>query len=134
MKSIKYIFIGLIFLMSSCDSDQYLDLAPENRLTEGSYYTTEDQLIMATNDVYRQLGLLYDAQTIVDQYGELQSDNAYVYMASGSSGAFNFIPTFELRPDLTSWDSYYNSIFICNNIIEILENTTVTMDANLNRV
>ena len=131
MKSIKYIFIGLIFLMSSCDSDQYLDLAPENRLTEGSYYTTEDQLIMATNDVYRQLGLLYDAQTIVDQYGELQSDNAYVYMASGGSGAFNFIPTFELRPDLTGWDSYYNSIFICNNIIEILENTTVTMDANL---
>lgn len=131
MKSLKYFFIGLIFLVSACETNKYLDLYPENSLSEGVFYKNEDQLVMATNDVYRQLSLLYDAQTIVDYYGELQSDNAYIYMSSGSAGAYNFIPNFELRPDLISWDSYYNGIFICNNIIEILENTTVAIEPDL---
>ncbi len=131
MKSIKYFFISLLFLANACDTDKYLDLYPENSLTEGTFYETEEQLVMATNDVYRQLGLLYDAQTIVDYYGELQSDNAYIFSSSGSSGAYNFIPNFELRPDLLDWDVYYNSIYVCNNIIEILENTTVEIDENL---
>lgn len=131
IKSIKYIIVGLIIFMSSCSTDQYLDLAPENRLTEGDYYTTEYQLVMATNDVYRQLGLLYDTETIVDRYGELQSDNAYILMSSGSAGAHSFIPRFELRSDLTEWDSYYNGIFICNNIIGILENTEVSIAPEL---
>lgn len=52
-------------------------------------------------------------------------------MSSGSGAAFNFIPNFELRPDLTGWDSEYNSIFICNNIINKLENTSVSIDSNL---
>lgn len=131
MKFLKYICIASVFLFFSCDPDKNLNLAPENRLTEGSFYTTANQLVSATNDVYRQLGLLYDAQTIVDQYGELQSDNAYIFRSSGGSGAYNFIPSFELRSDLMNWDVYYNSIYICNNIIEILKSTSVSIDESL---
>lgn len=117
--------------MSSCSSDTYLDLSPENSITEGNFYETVDQLIMATNDVYRQLSWLYDSTTIPAFYGELQSDNAYVYMTSGGGGSHNFIPSFNLNSGHLSWDGYYNSVFICNNIIEILENTEVSIAADL---
>lgn len=131
MKAIKNFSILVSLLtLGSCDVDRYLDIYPENTITEGNFYTSEAQLQQALNDVYRQLGRAYDARSLADYYGELASDNTQILSSSGGDGAHNYIINFTLRPDKMNWDDAYNGIFVCNNIIEILEATTIITDSD----
>src|SRR3989304_1402060 len=56
MKNIKYIFIIVMLstVISSCKED-YVDLANPNRNTAGSFWSTQDDAIHATNAIYQTL-------------------------------------------------------------------------------
>ena len=71
--------------MLACTATKELDLYPKTEITEGNFYQTQDQLILAVNDVYRQMGRIYDAGGIADIYGELRSDNTYIEFTGGST-------------------------------------------------
>ncbi|WP_254412626.1 RagB/SusD family nutrient uptake outer membrane protein [Dyadobacter diqingensis] len=130
MKNIKrYLAISLTILLTSC-SENLLDLYPETRLTDGSFYKTEAQFIQATNDVYRQLGRIYDAGGIPDLYGELFSDNVYIEFTSGANAFPEEINKHKILPDngklKLAWETAYNGLYITNNVLAQLEKTEVT--------
>ena len=114
--------------MIAC-SDEKLDLYPKTEITEGNFYQTEDQLILAVNDVYRQMGRIYDAGGIADIYGELRSDNTYIEFTGGSTTFAEEISGFWISTNngkvSNTWETCYNAIFICNNAIDQLEKTEV---------
>jgi hypothetical protein len=130
MKNInRYLAISFTLLLASC-SESLLDLYPETRLTDGSFYKTETQFVQATNDVYRQLGRIYDAGGIPDLYGELFSDNVYIQFTSGANAFPEEINKHKILPDngklKLAWETAYNGLYIANNVLLQLEKTDVT--------
>ena len=138
MKPKKIQIIALLFLFfTSCDED-HLNLSPLTNLSEGNFYNTQEELQQAVDDVYRQLGLLYNGGSLVDLYGELYSDNTeIVYQTTGAVSAFGSedIDSYTIRsanPQIeNAWDNTYNSIFITNNVIYRVENTNLDINVNL---
>jgi len=132
MKSIKYLLIvPFLFLSISCDEEK-LDLYPLTELTEGTYYKNLQEIESAADDVYRQIGRLYDSRGIPSIYGMLYSDDGEVVAQLSGTPVFQPIDRHEITADNpiieNAWDDAYNAIFICNNIIEQLEITEVEMD------
>lgn len=127
----KYRAISLITiaLLGGCDSSR-LDLYPETNLTGGSFYTSEQDLVLASNDIYRQLTRFFDAGGVPDLYGELFSDNVYIEFTTGAHSFAEDINTHQINSNNgfleTAWNTAYNAIYITNNVIEKLDNTTVT--------
>lgn len=136
MKNIKQILIYILLLSTFSCSEDALDLYPKTEITEGNFYQTEDQLILAVNDVYRQMGRIYNAQGIADIYGELRSDNTYIEFTGGSTTFAEEISDFWVRTNNgiieNAWETCYNAVYICNNAIDRLEKTEVEFrDPNL---
>ncbi|MEQ9443230.1 MAG: RagB/SusD family nutrient uptake outer membrane protein [Cyclobacteriaceae bacterium] len=129
MKNIKQLLSYTLLLGLFACSDEELDLYPKTEITEGNFYQTEDQLILAVNDVYRQMGNIYDAGGIADLYGELRSDNTYIEFTGGSTTFAEEISGFWIATNngkiATAWETCYNAVFICNNAIARLEATEV---------
>lgn len=134
MKSIKYIWIIPLFLMVNSCEDK-LDLYPLTTLSEGTFYKDLPQLKAASDDVYRQMGRLYDAFSIPSLYGILFSDNGAVIAQLAGTPIDEPIDRHEIFSDnprvKTAWDVAYNAIYICNNILYQLEVTTVEIDEAL---
>src|SRR5690554_1456561 len=134
-QSIKYFLFIFTLGCFSC-SEEELDLYPKTRITEGNFYQNEEQLVLAANDIYRNLGRIYNAQGIADLYGELRSDNTYIEFTAGSTTFPEEITDFYIRTNngliQNAWETGYNAIFICNNAIYHLENAEVEFnDPNL---
>ncbi len=136
MRSIKYAFIiTSLFIISSCDEDKYLDIYPLTSITEGNFYQNETELRQALNDVYRQLGRIYNASGIVDFYGEMSSDNTDMIFIAGTAFDYGHINdhsilTYNARI-LSAWNTCYNAIFICNKVIHEIENTNVEISQSI---
>lgn len=129
MKKIINCFLYILLLGTISCSEDELDLYPKTQITEGNFYETEDQLILAVNDIYRQLGRIYNAGGMADLYGELRSDNTYIEFTGGSTTFSEEISDFYIRTNNglieNAWETGYNAVFICNNAIYQLENTEV---------
>jgi starch-binding outer membrane protein, SusD/RagB family len=134
MKSIIYPIVVLLLILSSCDADKYLDIYPLTSITEGNFYGSQLELEQALNDLYRQMGLIYNANGVVDYYGELSSDNTDIIFA-GTGAVYEQINDHRINTDnpqiLNIWNNSYSAIFISNKFLDELENTTVEMDVNL---
>ena len=137
MKPIKYLLIvTLVALVSGCGEDQHLNLSPLTELSEGTFYNNQQELEQAVNDVYRQLSdRLAAAHSVADLYGELYSDNTSFVFQTGGDPVDEAISGYILRANnsrlLSAWNSTYNAIYICNNVIEQVENTPLDIDADL---
>ncbi len=136
MKSIKYILIvALLLELGACNEDKYLNLYPLTQISEGNFYNNQLELQQAVDDVYRQLGLLADAQNVADLYGELFSDNTYIAFQLGGTPVDDPISRHEIRSSnariLDAWENSYNSIYICNNILFQIEKTDVKVEESL---
>ncbi len=129
MKTIHKIFAFVLLLSIYACSEENLDLYPKTAITEGNFYQTEDQFILAVNDVYRQMVRTYTAGGIADIYGELRSDNTYIEFIGGANNSAERISGFNLATNdddtENAWENAYNSIFICNDVLNRLENTSV---------
>ncbi|SFN90073.1 RagB/SusD family nutrient uptake outer membrane protein [Salegentibacter flavus] len=129
MKLNKYLLIvPFILFLSSCDEDR-LDLYPLTTLSEGTFYQDLSQIESAVDDVYRQIGRLYDSRSIPSLYGILYSDNGEVVAQLAGTPVYQPIDNHEITADNPlieeAWDVAYNAIFITNNLIEQLETTEV---------
>jgi starch-binding outer membrane protein, SusD/RagB family len=49
------VFIGAVLLSAVSCRKQYLDLLPEDQLTEASYFTTPEQFKYAANNFYNKM-------------------------------------------------------------------------------
>lgn len=136
MKTIRiFTIIALTVLYSSCDSDKYLDLYPKTTITEGNFYKTLEQLKQAHDNIYFQLGRMYEAGSVPCVYGELLSDNTHIPYQLGGTPVDEWISNFLLQPEnprfQEMWDNSYNSLYIINTVIHHLEITQVEMAESL---
>lgn len=137
MKLIKYLLINitLIFLLSGCDLQKDLELYPETNLTQGIFYANETQIKAAVNDIYRQMGRLYDAYSIPSLYGNLFSDDGAVIAQLAGTPVDQPIDRHEIRSENSRiqdmWNVTYNVIFNTNNLIHQLEITKIEIDPSL---
>jgi len=127
----RYIILLIIVIIFSCDSN--LDLYPLANPSEAAFYKTESEIDLAFNEVYRQLGIHYDAGGIMDLYGEQYSDNTEIIAVAGTSGAYIEIDRMDVQANnsliLKAWDQAYSCIFICNNIIDVLNTSKVEINS-----
>ena len=93
MKAMKLLFapamLLALLLQTGCKKD-YLDLTPNNTITDENYYRTQDDAIKATNAVYSPLQGLYNGAAW--QILDIMSDNA----DKGGGGANDAQEVFEL--------------------------------------
>lgn len=134
MKMKRYMMVIPLFLMMGSCEDK-LDLYPLTTLSEGTFYKDLPQLRAASDDVYRQMGRLYDAFSIPSLYGTLYSDNGAVIAQLAGTPIDEPIDRHEIFSDNPrieeAWDVAYNTIYICNNIIYQLQITEVEIDEGL---
>ncbi|MEX2568072.1 MAG: RagB/SusD family nutrient uptake outer membrane protein, partial [Cyclobacteriaceae bacterium] len=133
---IASIFVMLVSVaMLSCDEDKFLDVYPLTQLSEGNFYNNLQEMQQGVDDVYRHLGYLANAQNVADLYGELFSDNTFIAFQLGGNPVDDPISRHEILSSngriLNAWDESYNSIFICNNILEKIENTDIEIEQGL---
>lgn len=137
MRTIKYFLIFTVMLVfGACSEEDYLNLSPETQITEGNFYNNPQELQQAVDDVYRQLATsIYGAHSVADIYGELYSDNTHIAFQLGGTPVDDPISRHEISTNndriREAWDNSYNAIFICNNVIHVLENTEVEVDPAL---
>lgn len=134
MKPISYI-LAACFLISSCGEDKYLDLYPETSLSEGTFYNTLPELQAAVDDIYRQMGRLYDAGGIPSLYGSLFSDDGAVVAQLAGIPIHQPIDEHQIASSNSAvqdaWDVAYNVIYICNNAIRQINITEIEIDPAL---
>jgi len=125
----------LIFVVGGCDIAGNLELYPEDSLTEGNFYEDQAQMQAAVDDLYRQMGRLFDAYSVADLYGNLFSDDGAVTAQLAGTPVDQPIDRHEIRAHngriLTAWEDTYNVIFNSNNIIKEIEDTEFEIDEGL---
>src|SRR5690606_28449351 len=105
-----------------------LDLYPTAQQTEGTFYQNEQEIEQTVDEIYHQLGLIYNANGLPDLFGELYSDNTQIILRTGADNFGEQITDFFLQADnaliRVAWESCYKTIGICNNAIYQLDNTS----------
>jgi hypothetical protein len=126
MKNIKGkgLFLALLILVSACKK---LDLAPVDRFTDLTYWTTAEKAKTVLNTAYSQMfnnNYFFLNEALSDNAYNSRGDNDGVAsIAAGihdpSLGRFN-----------SEWDNHYSGIKTCNVFLENVDKVT-NMDAGL---
>jgi len=117
-------FAALVCFVSACKK---LDLAPENKFTDATYWTTADKAGSVLSTAYAQM-----FRNDWFFYNEGASDNAYngrgdvAGVASLAAGTFDA----SLGRVKEEWNFHYAGIKTCNIFLENVDRVTA-MDANL---
>jgi len=107
---------GVVLLAGSCRKN-YLDLKPEDQLTEANYFTTPDQFKAATNDFYNKM----------ISWQSVNGSSIYDFMDFGSDLSSNVTVGSEVnygRGSITApntdiyWDNTYNYIRNINILLK----------------
>ena len=124
MKNIIFLFI--IFIISAC-SNSFLELYPETSLSEGTFYNTEEEMILLANGCYVPMRNYEKATHWF--LSEMISDNtSYQFeprCGSGTTGReaidmFLSASNYSLYSDF--WDFSYKGITCCNKLLNEIDN------------
>ncbi len=111
------IFIGLL-IFSAC-SDDFLDIAPEDRITIDNYYNNDDQLLTGGASLYNRPWFYFNEKFVLcmDVYaGNANGD--YVDIAQ-----FNKFAVFAANQFSTEgYQSLYSVVAYANSLLDIVEN------------
>lgn len=116
-------FVGLLFIVSGCDS--WLDVKPEDRVTDGQLYSTVEGFRTALNGIYVELNhrSLYGGELLVTGVEVL----AQRYDFSGNTtevskvGTYNYTTDFAKEEFAAIWEKAYSLIANCNKLLEYAE-------------
>src|SRR5690625_667502 len=136
MKINNIISLLILLIFSACDPSEHLQLNPPNQITEGNFYNSEFEIGQAVNAIYRELGsTIAAAGSVADLYGELYSDNTeFIFQTAGDpvdEAISGYITRSENSRIESAWNNTYNSIYITNNIIHVIENTEIKIAENI---
>lgn len=125
--------LALLGLLTSCGED-YLDVSPNDSVTEENFYKTETDAVQATTAAYSELQKGGQYNYALWGIGEIMSDNSYTGGGGGGDGIefqqldnFNITPTNPLVGRL--WGGCYVGIGRCNMVIAKVPGITNMSDA-----
>lgn len=115
--------IVLLFVLSACNS--WLDVKPEDRVTDGQLYSSVDGFRTALNGIYVELNhrSLYGGELLVTGVEVL----AQRYDFSGNTtdvskvGTYNYMTDFAKEEFAAIWEKAYSLIANCNKLLEYAE-------------
>jgi len=118
MKYIKPISIAIALLISVGCSEDFLERPPLDRLTDGLYYQTDDQVLMGTAPLYNVVWHRYMDNTFINlgdiRAGNMQTnDRQRYYRFAVPSSAFEVAQ---------AWQSFYNTIGQANMVMYYVQN------------
>ena len=123
----KYILIGVLVcitgIFSGCHS--WLDVQPEDQVTDGQLFSTESGFRTALNGIYVELSnnALYGGELSVDAVEIL----AQRYDFSGNTtnayrlGTYNYTIDYAKSKFAAVWEKAYSLIANCNKLLEYAE-------------
>jgi len=134
MRAFKNIFtvMGLCLLLSMMSCKKWLDVQPEDKLTEKQLYSTPDGIAEALNGIYLDMGKtkLYGATltaTTLDIFAQYYNVNALHNMTRYQTYTYNdenLIKTFE-----SIWTNSYINVVNVNKFIKNLDTYSGVLDA-----
>lgn len=131
MKKSKYIvvIIGLLLFSTSC-SNSFLDLAPISNMNEGNFFKTEADFRTAIDGAYKTLYDVYSPDGGVLSHTEQMSDNCTLFHVANNSEEQMQLLNYTILTNngfvLSNWNTYYNSLFIINTIIDKLPGSSIS--------
>lgn len=135
MKKQIYILLLGLLVVSSC-SDEFLDLAPEDSITSGNFYQTQEDFEQALFATYSALRSAFNG-THSWVYGEQRSDNCHLTFNSVNRPAF--IVDIELADQFldlpifgnvgAKWNSLYSTISSANFILSRINAVEIDQSA-----
>jgi len=125
-----YILVCLFFLMASCEN--YLDLAPIDKPSSGTFLSNEGELEIAVNGCYNPLWALTDGNVsfyaILYNISDIGSNRL-------AGGATQLLANGTISPDnswlLTHWKTFYAGIASCNYLLENMERAKDSSDPEI---
>ena len=124
-----YFIAGAFFTsLTSCGSDDFLDIQPETFTTAEDFYQTPEQIELAVNGIYGVVQQLHDQQQWA--FGEFRSDNTSFQYNPGDRGRADFeaIDEFTMTSDnpniLSYWTIAYGGVSRSNQVLTNIEGVT----------
>lgn len=134
MKKIKYILILCSVIFFGCGED-FLNRTPISNPNEGDFYQSKEDIETALWAAYNSLYTTYGPESLPSFFGELMSDNAYSDNAAGRIQDYESFENHTMSDDnelvLGYWNSYYEALYMINNIIASAENIDFDTQADL---
>jgi hypothetical protein len=140
MKNKKLLGILVVVLTLSSCGDDFYDIIPTDRLSDATFYKTEQDFILAVNAVYPYLQRASTPNNSSDNQGgiiddESMSDNAFnnrnwtghYRVGNGSHSASDFQPG--ITGSILVWYPRYEGIRRANVVINRIENVPFTNEA-----
>ena len=120
-------FFAIIFFTLSC-SESYFDRYPIDSLTEGAFYSTNEELAYGLNDAYLSLRTAY---TNYFSIGDLASDNTFNWKFNNSLDNIsinesNVVSSSGIVSSI--WSGSYQVISRTNLVLEKMKNVTLVED------
>lgn len=129
---IRYILPFAFLALTSCKED-FLNQQDPNAVSVGSYFKTENDVLLAVNGVYE---ILRSGNTVGESsglYSEERSDNAGRNDNQSNAGEPFQFNDFSLLPGntylRTHWSSMYDGISRCNTLLSRIDQVTFSNDA-----
>ncbi len=124
MKRLIYILILFSTILFGC-GEEFLDRTPISSPNEGDFYQSQEDIETALWSAYNSLYTIYHPQSLQSFYGEVMGDNVYSDVDAGRVEDYEDFEhhTMSDENELVRdfWNTYYESIYIVNNIIEKTE-------------
>lgn len=122
MKKLSYICAAALALTTVSCND-FIDLSPVSNANEKAFFQNEKDIQTAMVSAYATLYDIWGPEGLPSFYGELMSDNVYNTNTAGQVADYD---AFDQHTNMNTtntlvegyWETYYESIFIINKIIE----------------
>lgn len=115
--------VAAFLMMTSCNED-FLDIAPNDRITLENYFTTNAELQAATAPLYSKVWFDFNDKFYYS-LGDGRSNNLFAPYSDYIYPFTNFTETSLTGPLVSAWASFYNVIGQSNNTINnIRDNST----------
>lgn len=124
MKSIIYLYIGVVFLIfSSCDD--FLEKSPSDELSTSTFWTSEENVQAAVTAAYAYLGDEWWTTFLTcagdDSYAWSTWPSDVLYVTDGSA-------TTSLGTFAHFWNYHYQAVTVSNNILDNIDNVEMDED------
>ena len=133
MKNKLYIFPVILFILGLLSCNSWLDVTPDDEITEKDLFSTGDGFRNALNGVYKTLAseAIYGKQMswgVEDAMGQYYDQEVAPHLNDIASATAFDVKNNVVKPFSEEfWSICYNAVGNCNNIIQTIEGAPVDM-------
>ena len=129
MKNIRFLFLSILLLTTSCES--YLDRSPLDRPSSNTFWSNEGELLLAVNGCYRTLMYTQTGPIPFFMIFDLMSDIGWNRSANSLTPIRLGVATTDNNEFLAIWQELYKGISSCNLLLENMHRAEAETDPEL---